>query len=127
MWSSKKQATVAGSSTEAEYVAADQATKEAMWLQMLLSLIGYPQWTTTVIHCDNMGAISLIHNPVFHSHTKHIDVKHHYVRDHIKAQDISFEYVPMALNFADLLTKGLDCLKHWWFMAMLGVHGKASG
>ena len=55
---------------------------------------------------------------------KHIDVKHHYIQDHIEAQDISFEYVPMALNFMDVLTKGLSCPKHWQFMKMLGVLGK---
>src|SRR5882724_2151220 len=86
-WSSKKQATVAGSSTEAEYVAVDHAAKEVMWLWSLLSLIGHPQRIPTLIHCDNMGAISLIRNPVFHSCTKHIDVKHHYVWNHVEVQD----------------------------------------
>jgi len=80
--------------------------------------IGHPQWTTTRIHCDNMGAI-LIQNPVFHSHTKHIDVKYHYIWDCIEAQDIDFEYVPTALNFMDVLTKGLSRPKHWLFMKML--------
>jgi len=125
LWSSKKQATIAVSSTEAEYVATDHVTKEAVWLQTLLSLIGYPQNTATLIHCDNMGTISLICNPVFHLHTKHIDVKHHYVRDRVEAQDVNFEYVPTALNLADLLIKGLDRPKHWRFMEMLGVQGKS--
>jgi len=82
-WSSKKQSTVASSSTEAEYVAADHTLKEAMWLCTLLSLIGYTPKEPTLILCENMGAISLIQNPVFHSHTKHIDVKHHYIQDHV--------------------------------------------
>jgi len=73
-----------------------------------------------------MGAISLIQNPVFHSHTKHIDVKHHYIRDCIEAQEIDFEYVPTALNFMDVLTKGLSHPKHWLFMKMLGVLGKST-
>jgi len=127
LWSSKKQATVSGSSTEAKYVAADHATKEAMWLRTLLSLIGYPQNNPTLIRCDNMGAMSLIRNPVFHSCTKHIDVKHHYVRDRVEVRDIDFEYVPTTLNFADVLTKGLDRPKHWRFMDMLGVQGKPNG
>ena len=58
-WSSKKQATIASSSMEAEYVTADHATKEAMWLRTLLSLIGHAQSGPTLIQCDNMGAISL--------------------------------------------------------------------
>ena len=111
----------------AEYVAADHAAKEAMWLQSLLSLIGHPQRIPTLIHCDNMGAISLIRNLVFHSCTKHIDVKHHYVQDHVEAQDINFEYIPTTLNSADVLTKGLNRLKHWLFMDMLGIWNKSSG
>ena len=59
-WSSKKQATISGSSTKAEYIAADHTAKEAMWLRSLLSLIGYPQCTSTLICCNNMGMISLI-------------------------------------------------------------------
>ena len=78
-WSSKKQVTVAGSSTEAEYVTTDHAMKEAMWLHTLLSLLSHPQPGPMLIQCDNMGGISLIKNPVFHMHTKHINVKHHYV------------------------------------------------
>jgi len=59
-WSSRKQSTFSGSSTEVEYVTADHALKEAMWLWTLLSLIGHPQKALTLIHCDNMGVISLI-------------------------------------------------------------------
>jgi len=103
LWSLKKQATVSGFSTEAEYVAADHVMKEAMWLHTLLSLIGYPQKTPTLIHCNNMGAISLIWNPVFHSHTKHIDVKHHYIWDCVKAQDIKIEYIPTCHNLFPML------------------------
>jgi len=126
-WSSRKQATVADSSTEVEYVTADHATKEAMWLQTLLSLIGFPQKQPTLIHCDNMGVISLIWNLVFHSCTKHIDVKHHYIQDCIEAKDITFKYIPTMLNPANALTKGLDRPKHWKFMDMLGVQSKSSG
>jgi len=81
----------------------------------------------TLICCDNMGMISLIQNPVFHSCTKHIDVKHHYVRDCIEAQDIRFEYILTNLNSADVLTKGLNHPKHWKFMEMLGVQDKSNG
>ena len=84
--------TVASSSTEVEYVAVDHAMKEVMWLCTLLSLIGYMQKELTLIHCDKMGVISLIQNLVFQSHTKHIAIKHHYVQDHVEAQDIKFEY-----------------------------------
>src|SRR5882724_276472 len=90
-WSSRKQSTFAGSSTEVEYVTADHALKEAMWLWTLLSLIGHPQKALTLIHCDNMGMISLIQNLVFHSCTKHMDMKHHYICNQFKACIIEFK------------------------------------
>ena len=123
-WSSKKQATIAGSSTEAEYVTADHTTKEAMWLHTLLSLIGHPQRGPTLIWCDNMGAILLIQNLVFHACTKHIDIKHHYVWDQYKSKDVTFKYVPTSDNSTDILTKGLDHPKHWKFLSMLGLENK---
>jgi len=123
-WSSKKQVTVAGSSTEAEYVTTDHAMKEAMWLHTLLSLLSHPQPGPMLIQCDNMGGISLIKNPVFHMHTKHINVKHHYVQDRYKLKEITFEYVPTVDNSTDIFTKGLDCPKHWKFLSMLGLESK---
>ncbi|KAJ3569220.1 hypothetical protein NP233_g5191 [Leucocoprinus birnbaumii] len=66
-WSSKKQPTVATSSVEAEYMAASNATKEAIWLRTLLKEIDYPQVDATIIHADNQGCIALAHNPVNHS------------------------------------------------------------
>ena len=103
-------------------MATDHATKEAMWLRTLLSLIGSPQSEPTLIQCGNMGAISLIKNPVFHVRTKHIDVKHHYVRDRYDSGEVAFEYIPTAENAADILTKGLDHPKHWKFLSMLGLN-----
>jgi len=123
-WSSKKQVTVAGSSMEAEYIATDNAIKEAMWLRTLLSLLSHPQPGPTLIWCDNMGAISLIKNPMFHVCTKHIVVKHHYVWDRYELKEITFEYVPTADNSTDILTKGLDHPKHWKFLSMLGLKSK---
>ena len=58
---------------------------------------------------------------------KHIDVKLHYIQDNVEAQDIDFEYVLTTLNFANVLVKVLDHLKHWQFMDMLGVQGKLNG
>jgi len=79
-WNSKKQATVATSSTEAEYMASCHATKEAMWLCALLKLIGFKQKQPTLISCDNNGSNTLGRDPSFHKQTKHIDIQYHYVR-----------------------------------------------
>jgi hypothetical protein len=66
-WSSKKQTIVATSTIEAEYVVAANATKEAIWLHILLKELDFPQTTTTIIHADNQGCIALSGNPVSHS------------------------------------------------------------
>ena len=80
-WSLKKQPTVVTSSVEAEYMTSLDAIKEAMWLRILLSELNYPQVSATVIHTDNQGCIVLAHNPVNHSRVKHIDIKHHFIRE----------------------------------------------
>ena len=78
-WSSKKQAMVATSSTEAEYMASCHAMKEAMWLCALLKLIGFEQKQPTLISCDNNSLNTLGQDPSFHKRMKHIDIQYHYV------------------------------------------------
>jgi hypothetical protein len=80
-WSSKKQLTIALSTVEAKYMAASNATKEAIWLRVLLTDLGYSQPTATLIHTDNQGCIALARNPVSHSCAKHIDIWHHFIRE----------------------------------------------
>ena len=107
-WSSKRQATTALSSTEAEYMAATLATKEAMWLRRLLSELGHgPQGPTTVYE-DNQGAIAIAQNPVFHQRTKHIDIQYHFTRERVEAGDIKLVYIPTADQLADICTKALS-------------------
>ena len=83
-WGSKKQHTVALSSTEAEYVAGSQATREAIWLRLLLSEIRQLAAGPTSILIDNQSAIALAKNPVFHGSTKHISVQHHFIREKLE-------------------------------------------
>ena len=78
-WSSKKQPTVALSSTEAEYRGAAVAACEVAWLRTLLEDLGVQVDQQVVIHCDNLSSIQLARNPVFHARTKHIEVHYHYV------------------------------------------------
>ena len=80
-WLSKKQATVALSTAEAEYVALSTATQEAIWLRRLLTDVGEPLEESIVIHEDNQGAIAMAKNPVGHARTKHIDICYHFVRE----------------------------------------------
>ena len=82
-WSSKRQQTVARSSTEAEYVALSAAAQESIWLRRLLKDVGYESKTPTTIYEDNNGAIDLSKNPKFHNRTKHIDVAYHFARERV--------------------------------------------
>ena len=78
-WNSKRQQTTATSTVEAEYMATSHATKEVIWLRLLMADVGCAQREATMIMCDNQGSISLAKNPTHHSRTKHIDVQYHFI------------------------------------------------
>ena len=106
MWATKKQRTVARSSTEAEYVAAADATSEAIWLRSWVrEVLGEDVTVPLVMLCDNQSAIALAKNDTFHQRTKHIDVGHHFIREQIEWGHITIRYVPTAEQDADILTK----------------------
>ena len=83
-WSSKRQPTVALSSTEAEYMAATSASKEGLWLKRFVSELGWEQKKVEIL-CDNQSALKLMKNPTYHARTKHISVQYHFVRELIEA------------------------------------------
>ena len=80
-WSSRKQGSIAQSTVEAEFIAASDACKEAVWLRKLLSNLFDGKLEPTIIHCDNQNCIKLSKNPVFHDRLKHIEMKYHFIRD----------------------------------------------
>jgi hypothetical protein len=126
-WNSKRQPTVALSTAEAEYMAATQAVKEAMWLKQLLSEMGFTQSQGVVIHSDNQGCIALTKNPAYHSRTKHIDIRHHFIRDRVDAGDVELQYCATDDMVADVLTKALAREKHEKHTSTLGLyHSKDS-
>jgi hypothetical protein len=108
----RKQPTQAFSSVESEYMAAGAATQEAMWLRSLLSKLGFAQREPTTIHVDNQGAIALSKNPTHHARVKHIDIRHHFIRDHVRERAVSILWCPMEAQTADVLTKPLDRIAH---------------
>lgn len=93
-WSSRKQATVAKSSTEAEYVALSSATQEAVWLRRLMEDLGRQMDAPTTIYEDNQGAIELAKNAKYHNRTKHVDTCHHFVRERVVSNEIQFIVLP---------------------------------
>jgi hypothetical protein len=120
-WSSKKQPTVALSTVEAEYMAAANATREAIWLRTLLEDLGFQQTSATVIHADNQGCISLTHGPTAHSRTKHIDLRHHFIREKVANQEVTLKYCQTQRMLADILTKQLPREAFERFREALGV------
>ncbi|GKC53499.1 hypothetical protein Tco_1076244, partial [Tanacetum coccineum] len=103
---SKKQTTLAISTTEAEYVSVGKSCQQALWMKQ--ALIDYDVRLNDIpIMCDNKGAIDLSKNPVQHSRTKHIEIRHHFLRDNVQKGHISIEKVPSVDNIADILTKPL--------------------
>ena len=80
-WSSKKQETIAQSTAEAEYIAAASAVNQALWLIKILKDLGQEQIEATNIMHDNISAVSILKNPVFHGRTKHVKIKYHFIRE----------------------------------------------
>jgi hypothetical protein len=120
-YSSKKQPTVALSSTESEYMALLHALKELIWLLRFLREIGYDIDNQNVIFCDNQGAIALAHNPEHHARTKHIDIQYHFVRNCVEDGTTRLEYCPTEDMVADGLTKALGPERHRKLAKLMGM------
>jgi hypothetical protein len=90
-WKAKKQSTVARSSTKAEYRTMALATADLFWLRMLFKDLGIPLFSTPRLWCDNIGALALASNPVYHARTKHIEIDYHFNREKVLNGDISIK------------------------------------
>ena len=121
LWSSKKQPTVALSTAKAEYMAALNVTKEAIWLRILLTDMGFPLTQATTIHVDNQACIALAYNPVNHSRAKHIDICHHFIQEQVASKEVQLQHCPTKNMLADILTKQLPRDAFEKFRAALGV------
>ncbi|WVZ81029.1 hypothetical protein U9M48_028456 [Paspalum notatum var. saurae] len=106
-WSSRKQASVALSTTEAEYVAAASCCSQLLWMKATLSDFGL-RFGRIPLLVDSTSAISVAKNPVLHSRTKHIDVRFHFLRDQYEKGDIDLIHVVSANQLADIFTKPLE-------------------
>ena len=110
-WSSKRQQTVAASTTEAEYMAAAAAVKEGLWLRKLLNDLDLKIGTVTIM-ADNQAAIKLLKNPISSVRSKHIDVMHHFARERVQRNEVEFKYTTTSSMLADMLTKPVGEAKH---------------
>ena len=120
-WSSKKQSSIAQSTAEAEYIAASNASREAVWLRKLMFGLFQERLETTVIHCDNQSCLKLTENPVFHDRSKHIEMKYHFIRDMVQRHTIKLQYIRTDEQIADILTKPLSLGKFVYFRDKLGM------
>ncbi|KAI3637652.1 hypothetical protein MIR68_004301 [Amoeboaphelidium protococcarum] len=120
-WQSKLQNIVALSSCESEYIALSNSAQEAIWLRRLLQEIGWTQDAATLIHEDNQGAIAVINGNKTHSRTKHIDVRHHFIRTCVRDGHLRVVYCPTDLMLADILTKPLPTQKFLALRDMMGM------
>ncbi|KAI3667612.1 hypothetical protein L6452_42678 [Arctium lappa] len=119
-WTSKKQNCVSTSTAEAEYVAAASCCSQVLWMTTQLRDFGY-NYKRVPIYCDSKSAISITANPVHHSKTKHIDVRYHFIKDHVEKGNIEMHFVQTDFQLADLFTKPLDEKRFQFLISKLGM------
>ena len=121
-WCSKRQACVARSTTEAEYVALSTASQEAVWLRRLLeNVVEDKEDNPAIVYENNQGTIKLTKNPKFHNRTKHIGISYHYIRQQVDNKIISVKCCRTEHMLADVMVKGLSKVQFERFRDMLGL------
>ncbi|KAI3770443.1 hypothetical protein L6452_01576 [Arctium lappa] len=119
-WTSKKQNSVSTSTAEAEYVAAGSCCSQILWMRN--QLLDYDlQLSNIPIYCDSTSAIAIANNPVLHSKTKHIEIRYHFIRDHVMNGDIELHFIPTDFQLADIFTKPLDETRFNFLISELGM------
>ncbi|GKD09271.1 hypothetical protein Tco_1188956 [Tanacetum coccineum] len=119
-WQCKMQAIVATSTTKAEYVAAASCYGQVIWIQNQMLDCGY-NFMNTKIFIDNESTICIVKNPVFHSKTKHIEIRHHFIRDSNKKKLIQMIKIHTNKNVADLLTKAFNVGRFQYLIISIGM------
>ena len=120
-WACKKQNTVAQSTAEAEFTAANAAVNQALWLRKVLVDLNMKQEGCTEVFVDNQATIAISNNPVFHGKTKHFNIKLFFLREVQKEGSVDLKYCKSDLQLADILTKPLPKSKFEFLREKLGV------
>lgn len=120
-WSSRKQRTIARSSTEAEYRAVASTVAELNWLTHLHNELHLPLKHTPTVLCDNIGVTYLCKNPIFHSRMKHVAIDFHFVHDQVEKKEITVCHTISAKQLADALTKPLPKKKFTELVSKIGL------
>ncbi|KAL0561768.1 hypothetical protein IC582_002209 [Cucumis melo] len=119
-WLSKKRNCVSLSTAEVEYIAEGSACTQLIWMKNMLHEYGITQDIMT-LYCDNLSAIDISKNPIQHGRTKHIDIRHHFIRGLIEDKIITLEDVHSNFQLTDIFTKPLDASTFEHLRAELGV------
>lgn len=121
-WFSKRQPTIALSSAEAEYMALSTSGQEALWLrQFQMDLLCLESMDAITVYCDNKSAIDLSHKNGYNGRTRHIDIRHHFIREYIQDRKVYVEHIGTELMVADVLTKPLAKDKHLFCANGMGM------
>ena len=121
-WSSKRQPTVSRSSAEAEYRALASTAAELTWITYLYREIGIPLAQPPQLLSDNLSALHMTINPVFHARSKHIELDYHFIREKVADGALVTKFVPSSLQIADVFTRALSKAMFRNFRYKLGVH-----
>jgi transposase InsO family protein len=120
-WYSQRQASVATSTTEAEVIAASEAAKEMIWLKRLFLEITTLDKSPPYIYVDNSAAVRLSQNPEFHRRTKHISLRHFYIRERVIEKELQVQQISTERQVADIMTKPLLRQRHEYLCKLLGM------
>jgi len=119
-WQCKKQACVALSTAEAKYIAPVSCCAQTLWLRQQLNDFGILLNNIPLL-CDNISAINLTKNPIMHSRTKHIEIRHHFLREHISNGTCEIKFISTDLQLVDLFTKPLAKDRFNFMLNELGI------
>lgn len=120
-WCTRKQATIALSTTEAEYMSITAAAQEGLWLKRLEKELFPSTEDSFIMFCDNQSAIALASTANFNPRTKHIDIKYHFIRELLNNKRLKIKYTNTNSMLADFLTKTVSPKKHVYCSEALGV------
>jgi hypothetical protein len=120
-WLSKKQGSISLSTTKAKYIAATTYCTQVLWMIQTLADLEVKYITLIPIHCDNTSAISVSKNPIFHSKTKHIPIKYHFLREQVTNYIVQVNYIPTIEQIVDIFTKPLAKTPFEYLRQKLGV------
>ncbi|CAL8996386.1 unnamed protein product, partial [Prunus brigantina] len=121
-WTAKKQSTVSRSSSEAEYRALATTAAELRWFCYLFRELGIPLRSPPCIFVDNVSALHMAANPVFHARTRHIEVDYHFVRELLAQGVLRTRYISSQYQLADVFTKGLSRDRFAMLTSKLNLH-----